>query len=126
MVLRRFTLWGFLLALVAVAGVGVLGEESLIPDGAGLSSEASPEVSPRSSGPRSSSPRNANYLIDVKLDPETKILDGRQVLTWRNIQSEPTDELWFHLYWNGWRNSRSTWMLESRLRQRRGPFEASA
>ncbi len=65
------------------------------------------------------SPRNANYTIDVTLDPETRTLDGRQVLTWRNLQDEPTDELWFHLYWNGWRNSRSTWMLESRLRQRR-------
>ncbi len=65
------------------------------------------------------SPRNANYLIDVRLDPETKILDGRQVLRWTNIQSTPTDELWFHLYWNAWRNTRSTWMLEGRLRQRR-------
>ncbi len=65
------------------------------------------------------SPRNANYTIDVTLDPEAKMLTGRQVLTWRNTQSEATDELWFHLYWNGWRNSRSTWMLESRLRRRR-------
>ncbi len=65
------------------------------------------------------SPRNANYTIDVTLDPEARTLDGRQVLTWRNIQDQPTDQLWFHLYWNGWRNSRSTWMLESRLRRRR-------
>ena len=65
------------------------------------------------------SPRSANYTIDVTLDPEAKTLDGRQVLTWRNIQDQPTDELWFHLYWNAWRNSRSTWMFENRLRRRR-------
>ena len=70
-------------------------------------------------GAQEPSARNASYQIDVELDPEARMLDGRQILTWRNIQSQPTDQLWFHLYWNGWRNSRSTWMLESRLRQRR-------
>jgi hypothetical protein len=61
------------------------------------------------------SPRNANYRIEVALDPETKMLDGRQTLTWTNIQEQPTDELWFHLYWNAWKNNRSTWMLQRRL-----------
>ena len=46
------------------------------------------------------------------------MLSGRQVLSWRNIQEQPTDELWFHLYWNAWRNTRSTWMLQDRLRGR--------
>ncbi len=65
------------------------------------------------------SPRNANYEIEVRFDPETKILEARQVLEWRNLQSTATDQLWFHLYWNGWRNTRSTWMLTGRLRNRR-------
>jgi hypothetical protein len=60
------------------------------------------------------SPRNANYTIEVRLDPEARTLDGSQILTWRNIQAEATDELWFHLYWNAWRNDQSTWMRESR------------
>ncbi|MCH9649370.1 MAG: M1 family metallopeptidase [Deltaproteobacteria bacterium] len=64
------------------------------------------------------SPRNANYTIDVSLDTETRILSGRQILSWRNIQQQATDELWFHLYWNGWRNNRSTWLLEDRIRGR--------
>ncbi|TDI50523.1 MAG: M1 family peptidase [Acidobacteria bacterium] len=64
------------------------------------------------------SPRNANYTMSVQLDPETKILTATQRLEWRNIQSVATDELWFHLYWNGWRNSESTWMIEDRLRRR--------
>jgi hypothetical protein len=64
------------------------------------------------------SPRNANYTMSVQLDPETKMLTATQRLEWRNIQSVATDELWFHLYWNGWRNSESTWMIEDRLRGR--------
>ena len=64
------------------------------------------------------SPRNASYTIEVQLDPEAKTLTGRQTLTWRNIQTSPTDELWFHLYWNGWRNNRSTWLREDRIRDR--------
>ena len=64
------------------------------------------------------SPRNANYTMFVQLDPETKTLTATQQLEWRNIKSVATDELWFHLYWNGWRNSESTWMIEDRLRRR--------
>jgi hypothetical protein len=64
------------------------------------------------------SPRNANYEIDVRLDSETKMLAGRQIVEWRNIQDQPTDELWFHLYWNAWRNDRSTWLLENRSGRR--------
>ncbi len=65
------------------------------------------------------SPRNASYVIEATLDPETRLLTGRQVLTWRNLQSTPTATLPFHLYWNAWRNDRSTWMLENRLARRR-------
>ncbi|MCP3911218.1 MAG: M1 family metallopeptidase, partial [Actinomycetia bacterium] len=46
------------------------------------------------------SPQNANYRLEVTLDPEARILAGRGTLTWRNLQAQPTDELWFHLYWN--------------------------
>ncbi len=64
------------------------------------------------------SPRNANYTLFVELDPETKMLTATQRLEWRNIRTVATDELWFHLYWNGWRNNESTWMREDRLRGR--------
>jgi hypothetical protein len=64
------------------------------------------------------SPRNASYEIEVRLDPAGRTLAGRQILTWRNVQPIATDELWFHLYWNAWRNDRSTWMLEDRVRRR--------
>jgi hypothetical protein len=74
--------------------------------------------------PAALSPRNASYVISVKLDATKKTLDGRETITWRNIQDAPTSELWFHLYFNGFRNSRSTWMLEDRLRGRMEPGAA--
>ena len=57
-------------------------------------------------------PRTTNYRIEVELDPDSKTLEGRQTITWQNVQEQPTDTLWFHLYWNAWQNNRSTWMLE--------------
>ncbi|MGD2116583.1 MAG: hypothetical protein PVG07_16130, partial [Acidobacteriota bacterium] len=61
------------------------------------------------------SPRNASYTIEVRLDPAARTLEGRQVLEWTNITDVPADELRFHLYWNAWRNERSTWMREEAL-----------
>ncbi|HEX9733947.1 MAG TPA: M1 family metallopeptidase [Thermoanaerobaculia bacterium] len=64
------------------------------------------------------SPRNANYSIDARLEPATRLLTGRQVLSWRNLRETPTGELRFHLYWNAFRNDQSTWLREDRLRGR--------
>ncbi len=64
------------------------------------------------------SPGNAGYTIEVRLDPEQRMLHGSQRLRWTNLQEQPTDELPFHLYWNAWRNDRSSWMLEDRIRGR--------
>ena len=69
-------------------------------------------------GAAPSSPGNASYTIEVRLDPATRLLHGSQRLSWTNLQEEPTDELPFHLYWNAWRNDRSSWMLEDRIRDR--------
>jgi hypothetical protein len=63
----------------------------------------------------SKSPRTASYSIDARLDPATRTLTGSQLLTWRNSSSNATSTLQFHLYYNAWRNSSSTWMRESRL-----------
>ena len=59
------------------------------------------------------SARNANYDIDVRLDPDTHMLEGRELLTWRNDSIRATSELQFHLYYNAWKNTKSTWMRES-------------
>ncbi len=59
--------------------------------------------------------RNANYSIDARLDPATRTITGSEVVTWRNITAKTVDDLQFHLYWNAWRNDRSTWLREAAL-----------
>ncbi|MCX6550819.1 MAG: M1 family metallopeptidase, partial [Acidobacteria bacterium] len=65
--------------------------------------------------PGALSPRNANYSIDVRLDHASRTLTGREVITWRNVSTRATSELRFHLYYNAFKNARSTWMRERRL-----------
>src|SRR5579862_2465656 len=61
------------------------------------------------------SPRNANYLIDARLDPALRLITGAEIITWRNITARPVSDLRFHLYWNAWRDMRSTWLREATL-----------
>lgn len=63
--------------------------------------------------PEPLSPRIANYNIDVRLDVETKMLDGQEVLVWHNKSNDTIRELQFHLYLNAFRNNRSTFVEES-------------
>jgi hypothetical protein len=71
-------------------------------------------VTPATNQPRKQarSPRNASYTITARLDPASRTLTGEQLLTWRNTSSIPATSLRFHLYYNAWRNTRSTWMRE--------------
>src|SRR5688500_15287897 len=59
--------------------------------------------------------RNASYVIRARLDPATRTITGDEVLTWRNIAAVPAATLQFHLYYNAWRNTQSTWMRERLL-----------
>lgn len=68
-------------------------------------------------GPKS--PRNANYTMEVRLDPQAHRLHGTQVLRWTNITEHPTQELRYHLYYNAWRNDRSSWLRRAREQGRR-------
>ncbi len=70
-------------------------------------------------GPGSLSPRNASYVILARLDAALKTIDGSEVLEWRNDTTVPARELRFHLYWNAWKNNKSTWLKESALRSTR-------
>jgi hypothetical protein len=81
---------------------------------AGAAQEATgPAQPPTAAG--APSPRNASYSITARLDPDSHTLTGREILTWRNISGRATSELRFHLYYNAWRNSESTWMRERQL-----------
>jgi hypothetical protein len=59
------------------------------------------------------SARNASYSIDVTLDRARRRLGGREILTWRNTSHIATSELRFHLYYNAWRNTSSTFLREA-------------
>ena len=61
------------------------------------------------------SPRNASYTISARLDPATHTITGSEVIVWRNITKAPARDLQFHLYWNAWKNTRSTFMRERAL-----------
>jgi len=75
-----------------------------------LESPPQPAAAPQT-GP-ALSPRNASYTIAAQLDPESRTLKGEQLLTWRNTASIPATTLRFHLYYNAWRNTRSSWIRE--------------
>jgi len=55
----------------------------------------------------------ADYDMRVRLDPEAKTLEGEQRIVWRNPSPEPVGELWFHLYLNAFKSSKSTFFVES-------------
>src|ERR1700681_196105 len=61
------------------------------------------------------SARNASYSIDARLDSATRTVTGSEVIAWRNITTKTAGDLQFHLYWNAWRNDRSTWLREAAL-----------
>ncbi len=61
------------------------------------------------------SPRNASYSIDAQLEPATRTITGSEVIAWRNVTTRTANDLQFHLYWNAWRNDRSTWLREAAL-----------
>jgi peptidase M1-like protein len=73
------------------------------------------------------SPRNANYTIAARLEPTTRTINATETIIWRNLTSRPATDLQFHLYWNAWKNDRSTFMRERALGggadDRRGPGE---
>jgi len=58
------------------------------------------------------SPRNASYRISARLDTGTRTITGTETITWRNVSTTPATNLQFHLYYNAWRNTQSSWMRE--------------
>ncbi|MEO6325538.1 MAG: M1 family metallopeptidase, partial [Thermoanaerobaculia bacterium] len=54
-----------------------------------------------------------DYQIQVTLDPKAKSLDGHETLRWTNDSPDRVPDLKFHLYWNAFRNTRSSFFKES-------------
>ena len=59
------------------------------------------------------SDRRVTYTIQAQLDPVARTVTGSQRLTWVNPDQVPVEELQFHLYLNAFRDSLSTFMVES-------------
>ncbi len=56
----------------------------------------------------------ASYDVEVELDAGEHTLDGRETIRWTNRSRVPVDDLCFHLYLNGFRNSASSWLRGAR------------
>jgi hypothetical protein len=112
-------------AAAITAAIGALTPVSTQPGAATNTSPPAPIVATASVAafsrqndrpmPGALSPQNANYDIDVRLDHASRTLTGNAIIRWRNIGQAPADSLRLHLYWNGWRNTASTWMREDAL-----------
>ena len=60
-----------------------------------------------------SSTHVVDYTITTSLDAVARTLKGQQRLTWRNPSADAVGDLWFHLYLNAFKHSRSTFFKES-------------
>ena len=56
--------------------------------------------------------RIANYDMEIRLDENSKKLHCKTQLTWTNPSADTVDHLLFHLYYNAFKNSNSTFMKE--------------
>ncbi|MGZ6134286.1 MAG: hypothetical protein ACXWK9_07490, partial [Myxococcaceae bacterium] len=54
------------------------------------------------------SERTASYVLEARYDPATRQVTGKARLTWTNRSDVPQATLWFHAYWNAFKNADST------------------
>lgn len=94
----------------ALVSVATLAAALVVPPAEAPVPQGGAGISDSSVAIQRVSPRNASYEIAATLDPGTHTISAWQTLTWRNISSRPAGALRFHLHYNAWRNTRSTWM----------------
>lgn len=105
------------MARVAETLVGVaLGALGIVLLGASTELLAEPAKSAPAEPLRASADAVASYTLEAKLDEKSHSLEGKGSLVWTNTSSEPTSELWFHLYLNAFKSSQSLFL--------RSPFGA--
>ena len=54
------------------------------------------------------------FEIWVELDDQNKMLNGKEDIVWINTTSDAITDMWFHLYYNAFKNERSTMLQESK------------
>lgn len=73
-------------------------------------------ASPLSAGDEPFCEQIASYTMEVNLDTSQNFLACTELLSWKNTTQSPTDELWFHLYWNAFQNNMSDFLIEGEQR----------
>jgi hypothetical protein len=58
-------------------------------------------------------PQRVDYVIDADLDTGTHDLSGRERITFVNRSAKAVEELWLHLYMNGFSSDRTTFFREA-------------
>ncbi len=58
--------------------------------------------------------RPVRYDLRVELLPETAMLQGRETIVWTNRTADYIPDIQLHLYWNAFKNERSTLAREAR------------
>ena len=59
-----------------------------------------------------------DYRIEAAFDPQSKLIDGKAVLSWTNQTQHPAQDLQFHLYFNAWKDKDSSFQRSFRRRDR--------
>ncbi len=59
-----------------------------------------------------------DYQIDVRLDPQTRVLKASETIVWTNPTAIPAPDLQFHLYYNAWQNDESSFLNSNRVVKR--------
>lgn len=52
------------------------------------------------------------YNITVQLDHENRMLAGTETIEWYNATNDEVSDMWFHLYWNAFKNEQSAMARE--------------
>ncbi len=69
------------------------------------------------------SPRIANYDIQVVLDSDNKTLSAKQIVNFKNPSTDTIRDLQFHLYYNAFKNTKSTFYQDQDGFSEFGNFE---
>jgi len=59
----------------------------------------------------------ASYTLEARLNTDEKRVYGQGTITWKNPTEHPAEELFFHLYMNGFRNTDSSWLRREGLEE---------
>lgn len=78
-----------------------------------LHGPASPQAEPAAAVEPAEDTVKMTYDIQVELDHTTRRLKGKEIIRWKNTGGDTIPDIWFHLYWNAFKNEKSTFIIEA-------------